>query len=180
MKIITASQNPVKIKAVTEGFKKMFSDQHLEVVGVNIPSGVSDQPFSDTETWQGAFNRAQGAKKAYPDADYWVGVEGGIEEKDGRMEAFAWIVVLSDKGTGQARTAAFALPPRVVSLIHEGIELGEADDIVFGSSNSKQKSGAIGLLTQNRITRETLYMPAVMMALIPFLNEELYFEEGIS
>ena len=54
------------------------------------------------------------------------------------------------------------------------MELGEADDIVFGQSNSKQKSGAVGLLTGDIIDRKSLYEEAVVLALIPFKNEELY------
>jgi len=54
------------------------------------------------------------------------------------------------------------------------MELGEADDRVFERSNSKQTNGAIGLLTGNVIDRTTLYAPAVVFALIPFKNPELY------
>jgi non-canonical (house-cleaning) NTP pyrophosphatase len=32
----------------------------------------------------------------------------------------------------------------------------------------------VGLLTGNIITRETLYTPAVQLALIPFIRPELY------
>ena len=59
-------------------------------------------------------------------------------------------------------------------MVQKGYELGEADDIVFKKDNSKQQNGAVGLLTQNIITRKSLYKPAVIMALIPFLNTELY------
>ncbi len=34
-------------------------------------------PMSDAETLMGATNRANNAKKEVPDADYWVGLEGG-------------------------------------------------------------------------------------------------------
>jgi non-canonical (house-cleaning) NTP pyrophosphatase len=54
------------------------------------------------------------------------------------------------------------------------MELGDADDLVFGRQNSKQKSGAVGLLTHNRVTRRTLYEQAVVLALIPFINPDLY------
>jgi non-canonical (house-cleaning) NTP pyrophosphatase len=52
--------------------------------------------------------------------------------------------------------------------------LGEADDIVFGRSNSKQKEGAIGLLTGNVVDRAGLYEHAVILALVPFKNVALY------
>jgi non-canonical (house-cleaning) NTP pyrophosphatase len=55
------------------------------------------------------------------------------------------------------------------------MELGEADDLVFGQINSKQQNGAIGILTNDLIDRESLYRPAVIMALIPFLNPTLDF-----
>jgi len=54
------------------------------------------------------------------------------------------------------------------------MELGDADDLVFRKENSKQQNGAVGLLTNDAITRQSLYQPAVQMAFIPFLNPELY------
>ena len=62
----------------------------------------------------------------------------------------------------------------VVDLINQGKELGEADDIVFGHSNSKQKNGAVGILTGNLIDRTQFYVEAMILALIPFLNKEIY------
>lgn len=174
MKIIVASKNPVKIESAKAGFIQMFSNQSCEVSGVSVPSGVSEQPLSDEETLQGATNRAEAAQIAIPEADYWVGMEGGITGRNGEMEAFAWMVILSKNQKGMARTAGFFLPPPVTKLIHEGLELGDADDQVFGASNSKQKNGAVGLLTGDVMVRESLYTPAIVLALIPFKNDELY------
>jgi inosine/xanthosine triphosphatase len=172
--IVVASTNPVKIRAVREGFQRMFPDQRFEMSGVAAPSQVSDQPFSDEETLRGALNRAHGAALLSPQADYWVGIEGGIEEHDQEMAAYAWIVILGQDMTGKSRTGIFYLPPRVAELIRQGKELGEADDIVFGRSNSKQENGAIGLLTGDVIDRVQLYEHAVILALVPFKNPGLY------
>ena len=90
------------------------------------------------------------------------------------MMAFAWIVILSKDKKGKARTGTFFLPPKVVELINQGKELGEADDIVFGHSNSKQKNGAVGILTGNLIDRTQFYVEAMVLALIPFLNKDIY------
>jgi non-canonical (house-cleaning) NTP pyrophosphatase len=54
------------------------------------------------------------------------------------------------------------------------MELGEADDVYFGLSNSKQANGAVGLLTGNVLTRASFYEQAVIFALIPFKNPDLY------
>ena len=77
-------------------------------------------------------------------------------------------------GNPKGKTGTFFLPKRVMDMIKEGMELGEADDIVFGMTNSKQENGAVGILTGNVITRTELYKAATVLSLIPFRNTELY------
>lgn len=173
IKVLVASKNPVKISAVEEGLSALMNE-NLELKGVSVESGVSDQPMSDKETMCGAANRVENAKAQFPGFDFYVGVEGGVEDSPLGLMAFAWIVISGNGTTGQARTAGFFLPPKVAQLVHEGYELGDADDIVFSKQNSKQQNGAVGLLTRDSITRKTLYLPAVQMAFIPFLNPDLY------
>lgn len=172
--VIVASKNPVKIRAVQVGFERMFPDWNCEFHTVSVDSGVSNQPNTDEVTLRGACNRAEAAMIAAPKADFWVGVEGGVEDLGAEMTAFAWIVVRSRQVIGKGRTGAFFLPEVVSKLIRQGLELGEADDLVFGRSNSKQDNGAIGLLTGNIIDRAQLYEQAVVLALVPFKNPELY------
>ena len=174
-KIVVASKNPVKINATLNGFRKMFPEETFEAEDVSVPSEVSAQPKNDSEIFQGAWNRANNASEAIPGADFWVGIEGGIEEKNGEMEAFAWIIIKGKDGKfGKGRTGTFFLPTKVAELIREGKELGEADDIVFQRKNSKQENGAVGILTGNVLDRTKYYAEAVIIALIPFRNEELY------
>ncbi len=173
-KIIVASTNPVKLTAVLNGFQRMFPGEVFKIGSINVPSGVSDQPMTDTESRQGAENRAENAKQAAPGGDYWVGVEGGCGYLGSDLVAYAWIFVISQKAQGCAQTALFRLPKKVQDLVESGLELGDADDIVFGKTNSKQESGAVGLLTGDVVTRTSLYEQAVILALIPFKNPDLY------
>lgn len=174
-KIIVASKNPVKINATLNGFQKMFPGEDYEIEGISVPSGVDDQPFNDHDTFQGAWNRMENAYRAFTNADYWVGIEGGIEEKGAEMEAYAWVVVKSSTDKiGKGRTGTFFLPKQVAELVRGGKELGDADDIVFGKTNSKQENGAVGILTGDVVDRTKYYEEAVVLALIPFKNELLY------
>jgi inosine/xanthosine triphosphatase len=172
--IILASTNPVKRDAVLTGFLRMFPDDEFYINSLETPSGVSDQPLDSRETLQGALNRSAQAAAVHPEADFWVGIEGGVENMEGDLAAFAWVVVRSSQGLGKSRTGTFILPPTVAELILAGKELGEADDIVFGRTNSKVENGAIGLLTGDIINRAELYAHAVVLALVPFKNTELY------
>jgi len=173
-RIIVASSNPVKAEAVKRGFERMFPDEEFSIETISVFSGVSDQPMTDGAARKGAQTRAENARHVEPGGDYWVGLEGGCDYLEGEMVSFAWIVVLGGGKTGSARTALFYLPREVQALVKSGLELGAADDQVFGIENSKRKSGAVGLLTGNVVTRTSLYEQAVILALIPFKNQALY------
>jgi inosine/xanthosine triphosphatase len=175
MQVMIASYNPVKIKATLKGFKRIFKRHKIRIDSGSDKSGVSVQPMTDKETFQGALNRAKRIKKLNQGFDYYVGIEGGIEQFGNQMATFAWVVVISQAGKiGKARTGIYFLPEKVCKLIKKGKELGEADDIVFGKSNSKQKNGAVGILTHDAIDRAELISEAVSLAIIPFINPELY------
>ena len=177
MRIIVGSQNPAKLEAVSVAFASFFPEVSFEVQPVSVPSGVSHQPLSDAETLLGATNRANAARGLEPDADFWLGIEGGLQPSPGNSEAylsFSWVVLLGRQQTGRGRSASYELPKAICDLIRQGLELGDADDLVFGVSGSKRGSGGVGLLTDGRITRSQFYAEAVRLALIPFINPDLF------
>lgn len=178
--VIVASNNPVKIQAVSGGFLRMFPDIQFKFESLALPSGVPAQPLSDAETLKGAQTRARNAKKYRPQADFWAGIEGGVDASGANLTAFAWVVILNGQNAGQSRTGAFYLPPAVAELVRSGIELGEADDRVFGRQDSKRQEGAIGLLTGGVVDRRALYEQAVILALLPFRNPGLYPPNSIT
>ena len=180
MQIIVGSQNPVKIRAVESAFEQVFPQTLFQISGCEAISGVSDQPMSDGETLLGAQNRADDCQRQHPEADYWVGLEGGCQFEGDALEAYAWMVIRTQNQVGKARTAAFILPNAVAQLVRQGLELGDADDQVFGQKNSKQRGGAVGLLTRNIIDRQSYYEHALILALIPFLHTDLYGVESAS
>lgn len=172
--VIVGSKNPVKIQSSEDAFQAVFDGQFL-VQGLDVDAQVNAQPIGDVDTYTGAYNRAYASKKAFPEADYWVGIEGGVDEVGEQMVAFAWIVVLNGSQTiGKAKTSTFFLPEAITELLRKGKELGDASDLIFDKENSKQAGGAVGLLTHGLIPRKEYYLQAVILSLIPFMNEELY------
>ena len=176
MRIVVASTNPVKLGAVEAGFSRMFPDVAVAVEAARVSSGIGNQPLSEGETLRGATARAENAARAVREADFWVGIEGGVAELDGEMGTFAWIVVKSRTLVGRSRTGTFFLPDVVARRVRGGMELGRANDAVFGRTDSKKKEGAIGILTENLLDRRTLYEHGVLLALVPFRNIDLYSE----
>lgn len=172
LKVVVTSFNPVKIEAARQAFASQFPLHDTHLVPVHVDPGVADQPMSDEETRLGARNRVALARQKIPDADYWVGMEGGLDIFDHHLMAFAWMVVAGrDKRSSETRSATLPLPPEVQRLVAGGLELGEANDRVFSTLNSKQAGGAYGLLTNGLMTRESVYTQTLILALIPFVNQ---------
>ncbi len=175
-KVVVGSKNPVKIACVQSAFEKAWPEENFIFEGVSAASDVKEQPWGDQETLQGAINRTHNAQQIIADAAYYVGIEGGIDVVEDEMDAFAWIVVSQQNYLSKARTATFYLPDTIKELVQEGMELGHADDKVFKRENSKQKDGAVGILTGGLINRSQYYEQAVVLALIPFIKSEYYLK----
>ncbi len=166
--IKVASANPAKIAAVESAFAAVFPEQTLEVEGIAVPSGVADQPMSSEETLTGAMNRI--AALALYQADFRVAIEAGL---DGEF-TFAWMVIEHQGRIGKARSASLMLPPLALAKLQQGEELGDVMDQMFQQHNIKQKGGAIALLTQHKLSRSSVYHQALILAMIPFLNPQLF------
>ncbi|KAK4215419.1 inosine triphosphate pyrophosphatase-like protein [Rhypophila decipiens] len=134
--------------------------------------------------------------------DFWVGIEGGVcedpssgpadQKQTALLQSFAWVVILGNRHAlgsdseqneneadsiveGKARTLMYYLPLETSRLVRGGMELGHAEDQIWGQTNSKQKNGSIGLLTGDVIDRKGYIQQAVVGALIPFRNPGLRF-----
>ena len=129
-----------------------------------------------------------------------VGLEGGLEWRllgdDDELWCMAWMAICgirseqvlectasTDCGEyelteslcwGVAKTGAFALPYSVACLVKEGMELGDADDLVFSRIKSKHGSGTVGLLTDGLIDRSAYYEHAMILALVPWIRPDVY------
>ena len=167
------SENPIKVNCAAAAVAAYWPA--ARVIGSATDSGVSAQPISDQEMFAGARNRARQALRQHADADFGIGLEGGVLDDEHGMWAYAWAVIVDRADTmGVGQTGKFLLPEGVARLVRGGMELGTADDLFFGRSNSKQHEGAIGILSLGHITRAALYGPAVTFALLRFVNEEVY------
>lgn len=178
MKVLVGSENPVKIAAVQDVFEPYFPG--VEVIGLAVPSGVPAQPVGD-ETFAGAENRARAlvARNAAEGlgASYCAGLEGGIAQLHGRWFAFGVLCIADAAGRlGFGVSPLFEMPSPMLAQVLAGEELGHVVDRLSGERNSKQKGGAIAFLTRGRVDRRQLYAQGLAMALVPFLNEEMYFD----
>jgi inosine/xanthosine triphosphatase len=173
MIIAVGSERSSKIDPVRTIFKKYFRD--IEVIGVKVSSGVSDQPLHDNEMFQGALHRAKAALKKIPNATYGVGIEGGLHKYSyGWFERSTVVIINKHGDIGIGSSGGLALPPKLMQQIEVGKNLEEACDALFGTTKIGGGVGMFGLLTNNVVTRASGIEHGVAFALARFLHEDLY------
>jgi len=172
-RVAVGSTNPVKVNAVKRAFRMLCTP---EVRGVAVDSGVPPQPLGFSEVVLGAFNRACNALQA-AGADYGVGVEAGLVDTGvEHIEVQAAVIVDRDRRVTVGFSQGFPLPGSWVPRVKQRVELGAIAEEATRRSGIGERLGLVGYLTYGLVTRTDLTYNAVVMALIPRLNPELYRE----
>jgi inosine/xanthosine triphosphatase len=166
------SLNPVKFKSVKNAFSIVWPLLQFSFQSKKILSNVSSQPLSDEETIKGATHRAIESLK---DADFGVGLEGGVHQIGNQWFSFGWSVIVSRSGeTGIGSSPRILLPTSITYLIKKGFELAEINDKLFDQKNSGKDQGNFGLMTNGVITRQSAYQEACILALTRFNKSNIY------
>lgn len=186
--IAVGSARRPKLNAVREALAIfgpiLDSNAQFEVVGQEVPSGVSHTPISRAELMAGARFRAQALAKLAQEGGepwkYFVGLEGGLDvvEENGVQLVFlqSWAYVLDETGRGAyGQSGAVQMPNALAAeVIERGTELSVAIDAYAGEQGIRDAQGAWGVLTQNLITRQEAFRVAVVSAFAPFFNANFY------
>lgn len=172
MKIAIGSKNPVKIAAAKAILTQAFPN--AEFVSMAVRSGVPEQPWGDDETRHGAENRARAALLA-TGADFGLGLEGGVLKTPIGVMTCAWCAIVDANGkVGFGGGLNMLLPKNVSEILLAGGELGPAMDTISNGHNTKQKQGAVGILTNGLSSRQSAYEQLVATAAARFVTH--YFD----
>lgn len=155
MNFIVGSTNEAKIKAVTTVVIKYYPQ--AEVSSAAVKSGVSNQPFGDSETRLGAINRALKSSSINDNA-IGIGLEGGVRKLDGKLYICNWGALVLPDGTRFAASGAqIPLPEKIAREISKGEELGPVIEKYYDGNGLRNKEGAMGLLTNGLVNRDELF-----------------------
>jgi len=173
MKIKVGTHNPLKVRATRNVMEKIYTN--VDVDGIEVDSGVGDQPIGLDETIQGAVNRA---RNAFLDADLSVGIESGLLAAPHSITGYLdlqWCAIYDGERITLGVSAGFEYPPVVVEEVLKGQEVGEVMDEVTGVEKLGQKTGAVSILTKGLLDRTENTEQCVLMAMIPRMNKGVYF-----
>ncbi len=173
MRVVVGSVNPVKGLAVQEAFTKYF--KKFEVIPIAVTSGVHPFPMSQQETLEGSINRAKQAKRKIGDADFYVGIEGGLLLFNNHHYIQAIAAVIKGSEISVARSVAIEVSKRIVEQIDPTSDQSKRTiDHLLGRENLFQHEGVMGVLTQNKLTRTQILRDTVICALPRFLVPDYY------
>ncbi len=174
MKIKVGTKNKAKLDSVEEIIKEYPHLSDYLVEGVEVSSGVADQPSSLEETIDGAMNRA---RSAFIDCDYGIGLESGLmivpKTKSGYMDICA-CAIYDGEDFHLGLSSAWEFPNKDIidSMLKDGLNMSQAIN-KFGLTSSEKigsEEGAIGILTKGRMTRKEYTKQALRTALIHLEN----------
>ncbi|WP_400242840.1 DUF84 family protein [Niallia sp. JL1B1071] len=174
MKVCIGTNNKAKVKAVKNCLEK---DKDIEFATFNASSGVSEQPFSDEETITGAINRAIAALQE-GDGEIGIGLEGGVHRTNDILFLNNWgALVLKDGTIFIASGARIPLPKEIETELVAGRELGPIMDEYAQKENVRHNEGAIGIFTNGRINRTSMFQHVVEL-LIGQMECQQYNNKG--
>ena len=187
IQIAVGSVRGPKVNAVKEAaalFAAQFGPEtRCEVDGYAVESGVSHTPASREELMQGARQRAERLEERLRRdgiaADYFVGVEGGldlvVEGGVRRVLLESWAYVCSRERGHFGCSASIELPLALAErVLSQGVELAMAIDEFAGAVGIRDGQGAWGVLSGDLISRKDSFRVAVIAAFAPFYNAAIY------
>jgi len=173
MIVAVGTKNPAKVKGVRLAFSRYFTNVILHPVDSSPVARA--QPLGLRQMSEGAVARAKFALSR-AGGDFGVGVEAGIF-KVWRLYFDHQQAAVVD-GTGRVslgHSAGYPLPHLAIDrMIEEGKELEEFAKELSGIDRIGDKGGLIHYLTKGKMSRASLTEQCVVMALIPWLNRDIY------
>lgn len=171
LRINVGTANAVKVRAAKSAVSAFYSK--VRVRGVAAESEVPPEPM-ERYVIIGAINRAKGA---LGDGDFGVGIEAGLFWNDIARDFvdIQYCAVIDKAGRlTVGHGPGFVYPPSVISLVKNGMTVGQAMERITGIKGMGRREGAIGYLSKGRLVREELTRMAVIAAFLPRIRRELY------
>jgi len=178
------SANQPKVEAVRSALRAYAPEVRVE--GVEVSSGVPEQPVGWDEIVRGARNRAHRARESAA-CDLAVGIEDGLVELPGadgtvRHVNVGCAAVADLLHTSIGFSSAFPYPPECTDRAVNGREpIGPLFDALWSARRGDGDSipsgrtvGNVGKLTWGVLPRSEYARQAVLCALVAFLNPDLY------
>jgi inosine/xanthosine triphosphatase len=170
IKVAAGTENPSKLDGAREAASRLFQCK-FELLPLNVPSGVSDQPIGWKETMKGAKNRAKNAFNTVANCDYGIGFESGLLLFGGKRFDIVFCAVYGGADFSFGNSMGFHVPDSIFHRIKkEKKSMGEVVSELSGIADIGTKMGAIHFLSNGLLERKEMNRQALLCAFIPRMH----------
>lgn len=167
-----------KIEAVQAAFQNCpyFQWQTIEYTSQKTSSDVSDMPLSLDETMLWAKNRVQNLKKAIPNADFYIWLEGWTS-KIGDKYFLLWTTYIEDSNWKwhYGFSPMMEIPQNIQHEIYNNKrDLWIVIEELSNKNDVKSNNGTFWELSNDMISRTQWFKITTQAAIAPFFNK--YFK----
>ncbi len=167
-RIVVGSMSPIKLRAVQLALERIGLD--ADVVGLEVASGVPEQPYGRQQTLEGAANRARAALEACRKGEYAIGIENGLVPSGPHVLDMAYVVIYAPPARRLVRRSlGIPVPPEVVEAALSSRPARTAGDIEAERSGADphdpHRAWSKGMTDRETILVNVLY-PALLAATV--------------
>jgi inosine/xanthosine triphosphatase len=186
-RIALGSDRAAKIMAVRAAVARVaevdLTWTDASVVARKVQTDAPAMPLNDWQLMSGARQRALAVQdiliEQKLEADLYVGLEGGFHsiQLEGEWHTFlrGWAFVTDGERGSFGMSPSISVPDAIVESVVKGKrELGVVIDEVAGMRDVRSKQGAWGVLSRDLLTRSMSFEAALIAALAPFYNRQMY------
>jgi inosine/xanthosine triphosphatase len=157
--------------------------RNAKVIPRPVKTEAPAMPLTDWELMSGARQRAMAVRdlliQQKLEADLYVGLEGGFHSisVDGEWHTFlrGWAYATDGERGSFGMSPSIEVPEGIVKSVTQGKrELGLVIDEVAGARDVRSRQGAWGVLSRDLLTRSMSFEAALIAALAPFYNQQMY------
>lgn len=169
--------NTPKTNAIREALATCpyLTGVEIDIRGYRVDSWIADMPLTLTDLRTGAQNRARAVRILCPEADYFVGMEGGVY-RDSVGDDY-WLTGLvymeNQEGAGHlGYSCHMPVPAIVVEKLYDGSgrDLEQIMHEIAGVENIGDHAGSFALWSNNMLTRTDQFRLATQCAMVPFFS----------
>jgi inosine/xanthosine triphosphatase len=187
--VAVGSERAAKVLAVRAAIARIAqldsSWKDINVVARAVETNIPAMPLTDWQLMQGARERALAVRDLLNarrlEAQLYVGLEGGFHSIsiEGEWHTFlrGWAFATDGRVGYFGSSPSISVPSALVKKLIEGRnELGLVIDQVSGKRDVRSREGAWGVLSRDLVTRSMSFELALIAALAPFYNSDMYTE----
>lgn len=173
-KIVLTSMNPVKLSVVKNIVEKLLQDTSFEYIQLDLDIKNAEL-FGREQILTYMTDILSKARKAVSGAEYYVCMQGGMEDGEGEMHETAYVIVSDSTGRSElSRCSTFKVPTHVANEVRNGKDFAKSVDEFFKVQDTKTTGGFVSILTKGVVNKESHYSQPFAIALSTLVQKSWF------